>query len=144
MDGLGSLVTAGGKAFLIALFFLIQIESKDIEDRVKSLKKKEEKIAFLGAWGYWLNFGNEFWFIGITKTTLDVRDYELKVRMVTRMDCFYLAMFRYREQVWNKQGYLTRDEVLINEYERSRELKVGDLFPRCKFNHLMIIYSNIV
>ena len=44
MDGLGSLVTAGGKAFLIALFFLIQIESKDIEDRVKSLKKKEEKL----------------------------------------------------------------------------------------------------
>lgn len=78
------------------------------------------------------------------KTTLDVRDYELKVRMVTRMDCFSLAMFRYREQVWNKQGYLTRDEVLINEYERSRELKFCDLFPRCKFNRLMIIYSNII
>jgi len=78
------------------------------------------------------------------KTTLDVCDYELKVRIVTRMDCFYLAMFRYREQVWNKQGYLTRDEVLINEYGRSRELKVGDLCPRCKFNHLMIIYSNII
>ena len=40
--------------------------------------------------------------------------------------------------------YLTRGEVLINEYERSRELKVGDLCPRCKINHLMIIYSNII
>lgn len=86
-----------------------------------------------------------FDFLASLKTTLDVCDYELKVRMVTRMDCFYLAMFRYREQVWNKQVfYLTRGEVLINEYERSRELKVGDLSPRCKINHLMIIYSNIV
>ena len=32
MDGLGSLVTAGGKAFLIAPFFLIHIESKDREN----------------------------------------------------------------------------------------------------------------
>lgn len=43
MDGLWSLATAGGKAFLIAPFFLIQIESKDREDGVKSLKKKEER-----------------------------------------------------------------------------------------------------
>ena len=43
MDELGSLATAGGKAFLIARFFLIQIESKDREDGVKSLKKKERK-----------------------------------------------------------------------------------------------------
>lgn len=39
MDGLGSLVTAGGKAFLIALsflfFFLIQIESKDMKIELK-------------------------------------------------------------------------------------------------------------
>ena len=47
-----------------------------------------------------------FDFLVSLKTTLDVRDYELKVRMVTRMDCFYLAMFRHRERVWNKQGVL--------------------------------------
>lgn len=46
MDGLGSLVTAGGKAFLIALFFFFFSYSnrkQGHEDRVKSLKKKEER-----------------------------------------------------------------------------------------------------
>lgn len=45
MDGLGSLVTAGGKAFLIALFFFFSYSNRKQghEDRVKSLKKKEER-----------------------------------------------------------------------------------------------------
>ena len=45
-----------------------------------------------------------FDYLASLKSMLDVCDYELKERLATMIGCFYLAMFSYMVQVWNKQG----------------------------------------
>lgn len=80
-----------------SLFFKYQTRlSAGSEDQGdKDLKKKGKKSSFLGEWGIDEFREMHFDFLAPVKSTLDVNDYELKMRQPTIDDCFSLAVLRY-------------------------------------------------